>query len=448
MMNGARQEGRWWSIFRHPKMLLMVFAGPCIVYLGARNLETTLFERSPTHIQTDRFAEDYRGQRWLHVEGRLLPKYADVRPSNNGFVNVHVPLVPADWKPDQTVHVVRSFSLPASELAAWRERTLRSPRYSLTGLVGPLGPMRYWDMFATLKFEEPVVYINDGQTPDSPYLSLFLLAFGGFLLIAGWRWLLRILFFAGAGLTGMSDWFSSKAACPVSPKVQAWLEGRAAWIAREFDIERFRNTPLVLPNDDFFPAEYHAEESAAQGENRGNLDHFSLGFWAATDGRFDEAVRELSLSIEDDPGDAEAYQQRAQAYLGLGRVEEALADAERAIAIAPDDVASHGIRGKALVLSGHFDAAVADLDVVIAESDRHGSEGEQLAEAYFQRGLIRALEKDLSAAIRDFSRSIVTAPYHPEVYEARAAAYESLGKTKKAQRDREEAGYHESKPPS
>jgi tetratricopeptide (TPR) repeat protein len=196
------------------------------------------------------------------------------------------------------------------------------------------------------------------------------------------------------------------------------------------------------------PASAHfARESAEQGEDRGNLDHFSLGLWAATDGHFDEAVRELSLSIEDDPDDAEAYQQRAQAYLGLNRVEEALADAEKAMAIEPDDVASHCIRGKALVRSGHYDAAAADLDVVIAESEPHGNEIEQLAEAYFLRGLIRALREDLSAAIRDFTRSIITVPYRPEVYEARAAAYERQGKTKKAQLDREEAEYRRSKPP-
>ena len=182
--------------------------------------------------------------------------------------------------------------------------------------------------------------------------------------------------------------------------------------------------------------------------DRGNFDHFSLGVWAATDGHFDEAVRELSLSIEDDSEDAEAYQQRAQAYLGLNRVEEALADAEKAMAIAPDDVASHCIRGKALVRSGHYDAAAADLDVVIAESEPHGNEIEQLAEAYFLRGLIRALGEDLSAAIRDFTRSIITVPYRPEVYEARAAAYERQGKTKKAQLDRDEAEYRRSKPPS
>ncbi len=193
---------------------------------------------------------------------------------------------------------------------------------------------------------------------------------------------------------------------------------------------------------------YFATESAVPDEDHGDLDHFSLGIWAINGGSFDEAARELSLSIEDDPEDVEAYQQRSRTYLGQGRVEEALADAEKAVALAPDDVTSRCIRGKALVRRGRYNEAVGDFDVVIAESDpRQWSECKQLAEAYFQRGLIRALENDMSAAIRDFTRSIINVPYRPEVYEARAAAYDRQGKTKKAQRDREEAEYRRSKPP-
>jgi tetratricopeptide (TPR) repeat protein len=208
-----------------------------------------------------------------------------------------------------------------------------------------------------------------------------------------------------------------------------------------------------LEKADAFPVVRHpvfahiAREVATQGEDQGEIDNYTLGLWAVTDGRFDEAVRELSLSIDDDPDDAEAYQQRAAAYLGLDRVKEAMADARKAMALAPDDATSHCIRGKALVRSGYYDEAVADFDVVIAKGDPHGSEGEQMAEAHFQRGLIRALENDMSAAIRDFTRSINMAPYRPEVYEARAAAYERQGKTKKAQYDRDEVEYRRSKPP-
>ncbi len=411
-------NGNSGSISRHvlsnPKMLLMVVAGPAIAYLGARNLETTLFERSPTTVQADRFAADYHGQRWLHIEGRLLPDYANVHASNNGFINVHVPLVPLDWKQGETIHIVRSFSIQASELAAWKNKTSQSPEYSLTGLQGPLGPMRYSDMFPTLNFEEPVVYINDGGRPDSALLGLFLLAVGGFFLITSWTRLFRLTAF---------PWRQRPRGCR--------FDGQA---------EGIPISPQPVLGD--FAAEAPAEEATPD-----DLDHFSLGVFALEAGRFAEALEELSIAIEENSQDAEAYQQRTMAYLGLDRVEEALADAQKAVVVAPEDVESYFVRGKALMRNGLYDLAMADFDVVIDDNDDHASGGKRLAEAYYQRGLAWAIQKNMSAAIRDFSRAIINAPYRAEVYEARAAAYEFLCETRKAQRDREEAEHRRVKLP-
>ena len=57
----------------------------------------------------------------------------------------------------------------------------------------------------------------------------------------------------------MFGWLNNESKCPVGPKLQAWLEGRVAWIVREFGIERLREE-VVLPNDDFFPDEYNGTE--------------------------------------------------------------------------------------------------------------------------------------------------------------------------------------------
>jgi Tfp pilus assembly protein PilF len=416
-MSKRNSESLWWHVLSNPKMLLMVVAGPAVVYLGARNLETTLFERSPATIRADRFAADYHGQRWLHVEGRLLPEYANVQASNNGFVNVDVPLVPLDWKKGETVHIVRSFSIQGSELAAWKDKTSRSPKYSLTGLQGPLGPMRYWDMFPMLKWEEPVVYINDGHTPDSSGMGIFLLAICGFFLIASWTWLLRLI----------AVWWS-----------QLPQGSRFDVLGRQADTIPLSPHPVLA---------HFAAEAAVAEATPDDLDHFSLAVFALGAGRVAEALEELSIAIEENPEDVEAYQQRTMAYLGLDCVEEALTDAQKAAVLAPEDVESYFVRGKALMRNGLYDLAMADFDVVIDDNDDHASGGNRLAEAYYQRGLARAIQKDMAAAIRDLSRAIFQAPNRAEVYEARAAAYDFLGKTKKAQRDREEAGYRKSKPP-
>ena len=99
------------------------------------------------------------------------------------------------------------------------------------------------------------------------------------------------------------------------------------------------------------------------------------------------------------------------------------------------------------MLNGLSDLAMTDFDVVIHDNDDHGSAANRLADAYYQRGLVRAIQKDMAAAIRDFSQAIGIVPYRAEVYEARATAYEFMGKTREAQRDREEADCRRGKPP-
>lgn len=191
-----------------------------------------------------------------------------------------------------------------------------------------------------------------------------------------------------------------------------------------------------------------ATESAVQEDKPDDLDHFGLGLFAVTVGHFAEALQELNIAITENPEDVEAYQQRAMAYLGLNRAEEALADAQKAVAMAPEDVESHFLRGKALMHNGLCDLALADLLVVIDDNDDRGSAGSRLAEAYYQRGLVRAIQKDMAAAVRDFSRAICMVPNRAEVYEARATAYEFQGKAMEAQQDREEAALRRGKPPN
>ena len=253
----------------------------------------------------------------------------------------------------------------------------------------------------------------------------------------------------------------------VRPSVRVPMLEAVRWLA-EIDEKtqlprghRFVGQATTIPLSPHPVLAQLAAESAVQEGKRDDLDHFGQGVFALTAGRFAEALQELNIAIEENPEDVEAYQQRAMAYLGLDRVEEALADTHKAVVLAPEDVESHFVRGKSLMLNGLYDLALADFDVVIDDNDDRGSGADRLAEAYYQRGLARAIQKDMAfsesllsrrddmaAAIRDFSRAIGTVPYRAEFYEARAAAYESLDKTKEAQRDREEAECRRSRPPS
>jgi len=179
-----------------------------------------------------------------------------------------------------------------------------------------------------------------------------------------------------------------------------------------------------------------------------DLDHVGRGVFNLLAGRFADAIRELSAAIEESPDDVEAYQQRTLAHIASDHPEEALADAHRAVKLAPDDIESYFVRGKSLMLNRLHDLAVADFDAVIDDNDESGHGDARLAEAYYQRGLARAFQGDASAAAGDFSRAIVKAPYRPELYEARAIAYECLGNSNEAEQDREEADWRRGKPPS
>lgn len=174
------------------KLFIAVIASPFLVDMAATSLATALSERAPTAFQVEQFADGYDGQRWLSIEGRLLVDYADVRASNNDFVHVHVPLVSSDWNPRQAVHVIGTFVMPQSAMKAWVKRISEEPRYTLTGTV--FGPMRYWDMFPRLRFEEPIVYINNRDSPASPLFGFFFLAFSVFVLFVSWRWFLKLIF--------------------------------------------------------------------------------------------------------------------------------------------------------------------------------------------------------------------------------------------------------------
>jgi len=194
-MNGENEESVWWAVQRHFKLLLLAIGSPILVYFGFTSLLTALRERSPSHFTAERFAEDYRDQQWIQVEGRLAVEYAYTKAGNTEFVYVDVPLVPLDWQPDQAVHIIGRFYLPRSEVYAWKAKWTRSPQCTLTGQV--LDSMQYWDMFPTLTFAEPIVYINEGDSPFPLIFNLFMLALGGFMFLGSWTWLLRIVFLRG-----------------------------------------------------------------------------------------------------------------------------------------------------------------------------------------------------------------------------------------------------------
>jgi tetratricopeptide (TPR) repeat protein len=168
--------------------------------------------------------------------------------------------------------------------------------------------------------------------------------------------------------------------------------------------------------------------------------HFAHAAVLMRNGRWHEAAQALSDALARDPRDGEAYQQRALAYLKLERRTEALADAEEAVRWLPDDSDSYRVRGMVCLELDRYDRAVADFTRYLREEDRGRIVPAQVGEVYYLRGLAHAKRGQPSKAISDFTDATRQWPAWAAPYEARAAAYEQLGKSKKALADREEAG--------
>lgn len=199
-----------------------------------------------------------------------------------------------------------------------------------------------------------------------------------------------------------------------------------------------KGPPAILPiHPRFAPPE---EEETAQDRMAEEVDSFTLGAMHLAQGEYEDAVRELSRAIADEPDDVELREQRAKAYLELGQFVEAADDAQRAIELAPDNFDARFLRGRALLGMGSYPLAVADLTRVIDEGDTRADLDKQRAgDAYYCRGLARHGLGQYDAAVEDFTEAIQAMPYRSEFYAARAAALEELGSHSAAQRDRARA---------
>lgn len=147
----------------------------------------------------------------------------------------------------------------------------------------------------------------------------------------------------------------------------------------------------------------------------------------------------LTRVIRLEPRNGTAYQQRAWVLIELGLLSEALKDAETAVRLEHDDSESYLVRGAAYVKVGRFEPAIVDLTRYIKDVDEPVASGRRASRGFYLRGFAHAGLRNFKAAIKDYGRAIRRWPDWPEPYEARAEIYELLGKTKRADADREQA---------
>ena len=173
-----------------------------------------------------------------------------------------------------------------------------------------------------------------------------------------------------------------------------------------------------------------ADETMLRCENADEL--FTFAVICLNEGRYALAEKAASRAIDLDPSDAEAYQYRAAARVGLGQYMPALNDCNRAIEIDDSDEEVYRARGAAYVGLQQYELAKADLDRVLREKVTD-------AEAYRLRGSAFLGMNQVRRALWDYSKSIASNPLSAETYLDRALAYRKLGRTDEANADLEKA---------
>ncbi len=160
--------------------------------------------------------------------------------------------------------------------------------------------------------------------------------------------------------------------------------------------------------------------------------YFQLGMYANRERRFDDAIHYYTLHLQQNPGDAEAYRNRALAYLYKGLFDSTLADCGRALALRPN-------LGEAFHLTGLVSFFRRDYETAIGYFNQATELEPRLHDTYLTRGRCYMALNRCELALSDFNKALVLRPQDAVVLNLRAEVLERLGRFPEAARDRDGA---------
>ena len=143
-------------------------------------------------------------------------------------------------------------------------------------------------------------------------------------------------------------------------------------------------------------------------------------------GQYAEAEADLTRALELRPNQAEYYIDRGQARDGLGREQDALDDLNRAEELGSTAVMLYYLRMQVHRRLGHDISARRDLDHLLrlTPTDEKG---------FVARGLARAANGDMKAALDDFTRAVQLNPNSvPALQDQASVLAEQLGRNREA----------------
>ncbi len=159
------------------------------------------------------------------------------------------------------------------------------------------------------------------------------------------------------------------------------------------------------------------------------LGYLQRGIEAHKEHKLDAAIKHYTKSIQLKPANlmlTRIYNNRGNAYEGIGEHDLAFEDYSMAIEINPDDADAYFYRGFTYELKRNSEAAIKDYDKAIELNPDH-------VDAYVYRAGVA--NRDSALVIKDYSKAIELNPNFAYAYRNRGLTYEKKGEVDRAIKD-------------
>lgn len=157
-------------------------------------------------------------------------------------------------------------------------------------------------------------------------------------------------------------------------------------------------------------------------------DFYDSGKAKLLAGNIDEAITDLTASIDAGAASVDTYLLRGEAYMQSGDYRAAMADFDAALAKDPANAVAYYDRSLLNTRLEDYNAAMNDINNALAANTANPSPVLQMRDLYAKRGQLNLWLKNWQGAIADYTNSLARpeGSVNPSVYAERAEAYTAL----------------------
>lgn len=172
------------------------------------------------------------------------------------------------------------------------------------------------------------------------------------------------------------------------------------------------------------PHDVLAEEALIQSN-----DYYESGKTKLFDGKIDDAITDLTASIDANSDSVVAYITRGEAYMQSGNYEKAMNDFNAAIEKDENNAVAYYSRCLLNARLENYQAALNDINMALQLVATTPNENLTLRDLYAKRGQLNLWLKNWEGAIADYTNSLARPEgvVTPDVYAERAEAYTAIG---------------------